>query len=157
MKTHFRIVGLPLARFAPLFSLDHDDLARRGARRLVVEAKPGSPCRVGLREAEIGEQVILLPFWHHDVQSPYRASGPIFVSESATEADLAPGEVPEIVRSRVMSVRAYDREGSMRNAIVTPGTDLESAIDQFFADPQVRYLHLHNAGAGCYSSRVDRA
>lgn len=157
MKTGFRIVGLPLAQFEPLFSLDDDELAQKGARRLIVDAKPGFPCRVGLRDADIGERVILLPFSHHDVDSPYRALGPIFVQENAEEADLAPGQVPDVVRSRVMSVRAYDREGMMRDAAVTPGTDLEVQIDKFLADSRVRYLHLHNAGAGCYSCRVDRA
>ena len=156
IKANFRITGLPLTQFEPLFSLDDIELVQKGARRLIVDAKPGFPCRVGLRDADIEERVILLPFLHHNVDSPYRASGPIFVQEKAKEADLAPGQVPEVVRSRVMSVRAYDRDGMMRAAAVTPGTDLESQIDKFFADSRVSYLHLHNAGAGCYSCRVER-
>jgi hypothetical protein len=34
---------------------------------------------------------------------------------------------------------------------------LEEVIARFFADPQVAYLHLHNARPGCYNCRVDRA
>jgi len=41
-------------------------------------------------------------------------------------------------------------------ATVTPGSELQSQIEKFFADSNVSYLHLHNAGAGCYSCRVDR-
>src|SRR5437016_8269218 len=113
MKTNFRIVGLPLTQFEPLFSLDDNELAQKGARRLIVDAKPGFPCRVSLQDAEIGERVILAPFVHHNVESPYRASGAIFIRETAKEIELAPGEIPDVVTSRVMSVRAYNDKGMM--------------------------------------------
>ncbi len=157
MKTNFRIVGLPLAQFEPLFSLDDNELAQKGARRLVVNAKPGFPCRISLQDADIGERVILVPFMHHDVESPYRASGPVFVRETAKEVELTPGEIPDVVAGRVMSVRAYNDQGLMVNAAVTPGKELESQIEKFFGDAKISYLHLHNAGAGCYSCRVERA
>ena len=156
MKTNFRIVGLSEAQFEPLFSLDDDELAQKGARRLVVDAKPGFPCRVSLQDAEIGERVILAPFVHHDVESPYRASGPIFVRETAKQIELAPDEIPEVVAGRVMSVRAYNDKGMMVNAAVTPGKELKSQVEKFLGDAKISYLHLHNAGAGCYSCRVER-
>ena len=156
MKTNFRIVGLPLAQFQPLFSLADNELAQKGARRLMVDAEPGFPCRVSLQDAEISERVILVPFVHHDVESPYRASGPIFVRETAKQIELAPGEIPEVVAGRVMSVRAYSAKGMMVNAAVTPGKELKSQIEKFFNDAEISYLHLHNAGAGCYSCRVER-
>jgi hypothetical protein len=157
MKTNFRIVGLPLAQFQSLFSLDDNELAQKDARRLIVDAKPGFPCRVSLQDAEIGERVILVPFVHHDVESPYRASGPIFVCETAKQIDLAPGDIPDVVAGRIMSVRAYNNKGMMLNAAVTPGRELKSQIERFFGDAKISYLHLHNAGAGCYSCRVERA
>jgi len=61
------------------------------------------------------------------------------------------------VTSRVMSVRAYNDKGMMVNAAVIPGKELESQIEKFFDDAKVSYLHLHNAGAGCYSCRVERS
>ena len=157
MKTNFKIVGLPLAQFQPLFSLDDNELAQKGARRLNVDTKPGFPCRVSLQDAEISERVILVPFVHHDVESPYRASGPIFVRETAKEVEPTLGEIPDVVTSRVMSVRAYNDKGMMVNAAVIPGKELESQIEKFFDDAKVSYLHLHNAGAGCYSCRVERS
>lgn len=156
MNTNFRIVGLPRAQFEPLFSLNDEELAQKGARRMIVDAKPGFPCRIGLADAEIGETVILLPFMHHDVDSPYRASGPIFVRENAKEAQLAPGEIPEVVRSRTMSVRAYDNDGLMIDGAVITGAEIKGQIEKLFADPRIEYLHLHNAGAGCYSCKVER-
>src|SRR5262249_26217348 len=157
MQTNFRIVGLSAAQFEPLHSLNEKQLAAKGARRVPVDAKPGFPCRVSLEDAEIGEHVILLPFAHHDVDSPYRASGPIFVREKATEANLVPGEIPEVVSSRVMSVRAYNTKGMMLSGEVVAGRELEWRINELFANSKISYLHLHNAGAGCYSCRVERA
>jgi Protein of unknown function (DUF1203) len=157
MKRNFRIVGLSAAQFEPLYSMSEKELAEKGARRLRVDAKPGFPCRVTLADVEIGQTVILLPFVHHDVDSPYRASGPIFVRENARDADLDVGEIPEVVTRRVTSVRAYDKNAIMLDGIVVPGSEIGRHIEKLFADANVAYLHLHNAGAGCYSCKVERA
>jgi len=157
MKTNFQIVGLPLKEFQPLFSLSDEKLAQKGARRMTVDSKPGFPCRVSLEDAEIGEKVILLPFRHHDVDLPYRALGPIFVREDAKEAELSVGEVPEVVSTRTMSVRAYDKDSMMIDSAVVAGSEIKDHIEKLFTDPRIAYLHLHNAGAGCYSCKVERA
>ena len=122
-----------------------------------VDVKPGFPCRVSLEDAELDEKVILLPFAHHDVDSPYCGSGPIFVRESANRAQLADNEVPEVVSSRMMSVRAHDENATMLDGTVVRGSEIKAHIEKLFADPRIAYLHLHNAGAGCYSCKVERA
>lgn len=157
MQTNFRIVGLSAKQFTPLFALSDEELATRGARRMGVDAKPGFPCRVSLRDLEIGETAILLPFVHHEVDSPYRAGGAIFVLQNATDVELETGKIPELVSSRVMSVRAYDTNGMMLDGAVVPGREMKAHIEKLFADPKIAYLHLHNAGAGCYSCKVERA
>jgi hypothetical protein len=156
MKTNFRIVGLQRAQFEPLFSLNEKELSAKGARRMTVDAKPGFPCRIGLADAEIGETVILLPFVHHDVDSAYRASGPIFLRQDAEEAQLEPGEIPDLVLNRTMSVRAYDNNSMMIDGSVITGPEIRAHIEKMFANPKIAYLHLHNAGAGCYSCKVER-
>ena len=153
----FRISPLPLDAFAALFELSDAELATRGMRRIVADSKPGYPCRVSLVDAEVGERVILLPYAHHPVPGPYRASGPVFAREAAREARLGVNEVPESVRARLLSVRGYDREGIMVASDVTEGRSLEGTVSRLFSDERVDYLHLHNARAGCYSCRVDRA
>jgi hypothetical protein len=158
MPTDFRVVALPVELFAPLFVLDDHELRARGARRVVTDEKPGFPCRVSLVDAEPGETALLLPFVHHVVDSPYRASGPIYVRESARTAHPGVNEIPEMVRVRPQSVRAYDR-GAMLVAsdVVEGGEALDACIRRFFADEQVAYLHLHNARPGCFNCAVQRA
>jgi hypothetical protein len=157
MSTSFQITGLPLLEFSPLFSLDAAELSKRGAQRLIADKKPGFPCRVSLDDAEPGERVILLPFVHHNTGSPYQSSGPIFVRESAADAALAPNQIPNVVANRLLSVRAYDSDGMMVDCEVAEGSRITQTIGRLFDNDRVRYLHLHNARAGCYSCRVDRA
>lgn len=153
----FRITALPAEEFAPLFRLSDTELRSGGMLRMVADAKPGFPCRVSLEDAEVGETVILLPFVHHRTESPYRASGPIFVRECAATAAPDVDEVPDAVRTRLLSVRAYDAEGMMVRSEVVEGNELADCARRHFADPSVAALHVHNARAGCYSCRIERA
>ena len=153
----FQISPLPLASFEPLFTLDDGALAAQGAKRVVVDTKPGYPCRVSLADAEPGEVAILVPYRHQPADSPYRASGPVYVRQGVTEARVPAGAVPELLRSRLLSVRAYDAADLMTNADVVDGRELEAAITRMFDDVSVSYLHVHFARPGCYACRVDRA
>jgi hypothetical protein len=123
---------------------------------MVVDEKPGFPCRVSLADAEVGETVLLVSFTHHDVRSPYRASGPIFVRRNAATARPAANEIPLMFRHRMLSIRGYDAAGMMVGADVVDGSELEGAIRRLFADESVNYLHIHNARPGCYNCRVVR-
>ena len=153
----FRLVGLAPDRFEALFDLSKDALAALGARRVTATAKPGYPCRVGLEDADVGDALLLLPFEHQPAHSPYRASGPIFVKVGARRRELAPGEIPDYVRTRQISVRAYDDAHTIVGAEVCAGDDVRAEIERQFADPRVSYIHLHNAKRGCFSCLVERA
>ncbi len=72
----FRFQGLSVAPFQPLFVLGDGELAVRGMRRMIADAKPGFPCRVSLEDAEPGERILLVNFEHQPAHSPYRANRP---------------------------------------------------------------------------------
>lgn len=153
----FQIHALPIEPFVADLSLTDEALRARGIRRVVADSRPVYPCRVSLQDAREGERLLLLPYLHHDVDTPYRASGPIYVRESAVRAFPGADEVPALLRSRLLSLRAYDARGMMVWADVLPGTELESGIAQLFALERSAYLHVHYAKPGCYACRVDRA
>jgi hypothetical protein len=153
----FRLIGLPIERFSDLFALSDAELSERDARRVVATSKPGFPCRVSLSDAEIGEELLLLPFEHQAASSPFRASGPIFVRKAAVPARVDVGMVPDYVRTRLMSVRAYDSAHLMTDALVCEGAGAEDAIRAMFAREEVAYIHLHNAERGCFFCAVERA
>jgi uncharacterized protein DUF1203 len=152
----FQLVGLPAERFASLFELSDAELSRIDARRVIADSKPGFPCRVSLRDAEIGEELLLLPFEHQPAASPYRASGPIFVRKVAAQAAMEPGVVPDYVRTRLMSVRLYDAAHQMIDATVCAGIEAGRIIESMFSRADAGYIHLHNANRGCFSCEVRR-
>src|SRR5580700_1548024 len=124
----FQITGLPAASFAGLFALSDEQLAVRGAVRMVVDRYPGFPCRVSLRDAAPGKTVLLLNYEHLPVASPYRSRHAIFVSQNAAEARLAVNEVPESLQIRLLSLRAFDQAGMMVDADVVEARELAAAV-----------------------------
>ena len=153
---NFQINALPMALFQPLLSLSDAELSARNMRRVVADGRPVYPCRVSLKDASQGERLLLVPHAHHAVDTPYRASGPLYVREAAEQAMPAKGEVPELLRRRVLSLRSYDEEGMMVWAEVLPGTEVEHGIERLLAIPRTSYVHVHYALPGCYACRVDR-
>jgi hypothetical protein len=153
----FRIVGLAPAAFAAYFGKTDDELAAVGARRHVVDEHPGFPDRIEMRDLEIGETVILLNYEHMNKPSPYRSSHAIFIREGATEAYDRVDEIPEVMRSRLLSVRSFTADGMMLDADVLPGTELSAWIVKSFGDPDVDFIDVHNAKRGCFSGRISRA
>ena len=157
MRSDFQFVALPLENFTQFLSMTDAELAKQGAKRMTVDAHPGYPCRVSLMDAPIGERVILAPFQHHAVNSPYQAGGPIFIRESAQTAQPEVNEIPVMFQHRLLSVRAYDEAALMVGAKVVEGKGLEETIRHFFTNANISYLHIHNAAPGCFNCTVQRA
>ena len=152
----FRITGLPAAEFQHWFSLSDAELAQRHAVRRTADAKPGFPCRISLTDAEIGDEVLLINHEHLAVASPYRSCHAIYIRANERTFD-AVEQVPQMLRTRALSLRGFDAAGMMTAADVVDGSELESAIEEMFADPATRYLHAHFAKPGCYAARIERA
>jgi hypothetical protein len=153
----FQLIGLLPEQFAHLFSLSDAQLASQGILRVTADSNPGFPCRISLQDAEPGQELLLLPYEHQPACSPYRAAGPIYVRAGSQPSALPPGEIPPYVRRRQISVRAYDAHHMMVGAEVCSGDEVSTQIQRQFGNPQVSYIHLHNAKRGCFSCRVERA
>jgi hypothetical protein len=147
----FRIVALESTALAAMHELDDLALRAAGARRLACDATPGMPCRVSLQDALPGESVLLINRCHLDVDTPYRATGPVYVREGAVRASPAPGEVPPMLRLRLLSLRAYDAKGYLRDADAVPGTALEPALRGLLAAPRIARVQIHFAKTGCFA------
>jgi len=152
----FRVSGLSPEPFRHLYGLSDQELAQRGVKRCIADKQPGFPDRIEMLDASAGETLLLLNHVCQPAATPYRASHAIFVREGAENAYDRVDEVPEVMRVRLLSLRAYDAEGMMLDADVVDGKDVESVIIRLFSLPQVAYIHAHNAKRGCYSGRIER-
>jgi Protein of unknown function (DUF1203) len=139
----------------PLPAGEVDTDAGASRRRL---ADGPSPCRRCLRNAEIGDELVLAPYDPFTLRSPYAGEGPVFVhAEGCERFDSAPGAVSEQVTGRVLSVRAYDDDAMMTDATVLKGERFTERVSELLDDTAVAFLHVHFAGPGCFAFRVDRA
>ena len=150
---HFRIRGLPAEQFAPLFALSDEELAARGAVRRIADGP--RPCRISLTDAEPGDELILVNYEHHAVDSPYRMRFAVYVRDGEETFDQVDG-VPEQLRKRTLAVRSFDADAMMVGSELIEGTKLEDTIARLFSDPRAGYLHVHFAAPGCYAARVER-
>lgn len=153
----FRITGLASEPFLHLYGQSDAALAKLNVLRYRADTCPGFPDRVEMREAKPGETLLLLNHTCQPANTPYQACHAVFILEGATETFDAENEVPEVMKTRLLSLRGFDKAGMMQEGEVVKGSDLEPMIAQIFDNPTVDYIHAHNAGRGCYSGRIDRA
>jgi hypothetical protein len=152
----YRVRGLDPAPFKPLFGLSDEELETRGIVRMTVSS-PTFPCRVSLTDRALGETVLLLNHVSHDVANPYRSAHAIFVTEGEEEAAEYVDEIPPVFERRVLSLRGFDSEGLMVDAILTQPGEADAGIRKLFANPEIRTIHAHNATRGCFSAKIERA
>jgi hypothetical protein len=147
----FAVRPIP-APLPPLRALPAD------ARTIVVDEADAYPCRRCLRDAEPGETVVLLSYdpFVDGADTPYRQPGPIFVHAGPCAYEPSE-ELPAQVTRRLLSVRSFGDDHLMLGGVVVQGAELEATVGGLFDDDDVSYLHVHNAGPGCFAVRIDRA
>ncbi len=119
---------------------------------------PGAPCRQCLRDAAAGEEMLLLS-WH--LPRPlgiYWTPSPIFLHAEACTPFDAPDTIAPIVRNRLVSVRAYDREDMCLYDLgdVGEGAVVDTLLQRALDDPRTAFVNIHTARPGCLLCRVER-
>jgi Protein of unknown function (DUF1203) len=152
----FVVTGLCAQPFAHLNGLSDQELAAHGVQRMIADACPGFPDRIEMREAKPGESLLLLNHISQPASSPYRASHAIFVLEGAQESYVGENEIPEVMQTRMLSLRAFDDQGMMVDAALAQGDALVPAITGLLENQVVSCIHAHNATRGCYAGKIMR-
>jgi hypothetical protein len=153
----YRIEGLAAERFAHLRGLPEEALAARGAIRVTADSERGFPCRVGLDFAAPGESVLLLNHVSMDAPTPYRTAYAIYVREQAGEAASFEDRLPPVLVGRMLSLRAFDEAGMLRQALLAQPGDAEARIAELLEDEDVASIHAHSPAYGCFLARIGRA
>jgi hypothetical protein len=151
----YRITGLEPATFASVFALNDTELAAQNARRVTAAASRGFPCRISLRDASEGEELILLHHTSHAVETPYRSAYAIYVRREAERAEYI-DSLPPVFEGRPLGLRGFDVEGNLRDARLALPGEAESGIRDLFDNPAIAYIDAHNAAHGCFAARVER-
>jgi hypothetical protein len=151
----FRIEGLDPARFASLFAMESERLAEAGV--ITIEADDDDyPCRIALAGAAKGDRLLLLNHEHQPARTPYRSAHAIYVARGSRKRGVFLDEIPPIMASRTLSIRAFDADDIMIDADLVEGAQAAGVIERLFANAQVGYLHIHFAKRGCFAAEVHR-
>lgn len=142
--------------YQQFFSMSRDELLQHGVELKKVTEKPGFPCRIGLEDAEIGEEVLLLSYVHHATSPSCVSSGPIYIKRGAIPAQLKAGEIPGFLLVRYLSLRCYNRKGDMIDAALCSGAELKQRLNLLFLDPEIIKIDIHNAKPGCFNCVAEK-
>lgn len=153
----FEIEGLAVDDFAHLFGLSDEELEGQGVKRYICDEAPGFPDRIEMRDAEIGESLLLLNHTSMAKNSPYRATHAIFVLENAKQTYHAINEIPPVMYNRLLSLRGFDQDGMIIDAAVAKGDDIKSEVLKLLSNDAIVHVDAHNAIPGCFSGRITRA
>ena len=126
------------------------------SRVYVADEKPSFPCRQCLRDAEVGEELLLVSHDPFRADSPYRSASPIFIHRRPCTPPADLQVLPEQLTIRQLSVRAFDADALMIDAAIVQGDQLEPTLLRMFEHEACDHIHVHNATRGCWAVRVDR-
>ena len=143
-------------RLAPIDPATADALRVTGDQRYVADSKPGYPCRQCLRDADVGDELILVSHDPFTIDSPYRSASPIFLHLEPCGGPERADDLPVQLTGRQLSVRAFDAGAMMIDAAVIDGADLQPTIERFFATTEAADIHVHNAVRGCWAVTIER-
>ncbi len=157
MGVDFKFNALKYEAFAKYFELSNSELNLAGAYMFTADESPCYPCRVSLDDAKVGETVLAISYEHHPVAGPYRSAGPIFIRKNAEATTLGKNIIPSMLTHRTLSVRGYNSSSLMIEADTVSGVNLEAILVSQLLNESVEYIHIHNAGPGCFNCAVTRA
>ena len=155
--TAFRCVPIPTAtadRFRQTGIDDNGNMLRR-----VVSDGQGAPCRHCLRNARAGETMLLGSYNLPGPLGIYWTPSPIFLHADPCPRYDAENDIPDVVRSSLVSVRSYDVDDQCIYDLgqAVEGTLVDPVLARAVADPRTKFVNIHTARPGCLLCRVERA
>lgn len=138
-------------------------------RRIVAEARAperdgrhtngtGAPCRHCLHDALPGEELLLGSYLLPRPKGIYWTPSPIFVHAQPCERFARDNEIAPIVRGRLVSVRAYDRNDQCIYDLghAGDGDAIDPALMRALEDTRTAFVNIHTAKPGCMLCGVER-
>lgn len=154
--TNFRCIPIPTETAERFRASGTDDSGN--TLRPVVAAGGGAPCRHCLRNAKAGEVMLLGSYNLPGPLGIYWTPSPIFVHAEPCVRFTAVNEVPETVRSSLVSVRSYDIDDQCLYDLgeAIDGKSIDAPLARAIADPRTKFVNIHTAKPGCMLCRVER-
>jgi hypothetical protein len=153
--SHFRCLPVPTETGDRWRATGVDDFGNT----LVRMASDGAaPCRHCLREAAAGAEMLLGSYRMPGPTGIYWTPSPIFLHAEPCVAYDQADHVPDTVRARLVSVRAYDAAQMCLYDLgqAVEGGDVDPFLARAISDPRTEFVNIHTAKPGCMLCRVER-
>ena len=151
----YRIEGLAPEAFASLFGMMDGELAARGAMRVRAVSASGYPWRVSLRDADEGEELVLLNHVSHDVDGPFRTAYAIYVRRAADAPASFEDEAPPYLDSRTLSLRGFGADGLLKHGLLAMPGEADGRIRELFERPEVATILALAATYCCFMAGME--
>jgi uncharacterized protein DUF1203 len=116
-----------------------------------------APCRHCLRLITAGvDHRILFTYDRFAGVESLPLPGPVFVHAEACERYREDAGFPDELRSSPRTLEGYARGRRLVAREYVTNGNMECAIEQIFARPDVDYIHVNSTTAGCYTFRIER-
>lgn len=153
----FTVTGLLAEPYTHLYGLSDAELSASGAYRYRADVSPGFPDRIEMRDAQVGETLLLVNHASMDQETPYRTAHAIFVREGAEKTYRETNIIPQVMHRRLLSLRAFDIGGMMLDAELAQGDAIREVARRLLDNPAVDRIHAHYALRGCYAGLIERS
>ena len=153
--SHFRCLPTPSETGARWRTTGVDDFGNTLVRKI---SDGVAPCRHCLREGVAGEEMLLGSYRMPGPIGIYWTPSPIFLHAEACAAYDQANHVPDTVRGRLVSVRAYDADQMCLYDLgqAVEGGDVDPFLARAISDPRTSFVNIHTAKPGCMLCRVER-
>ena len=115
------------------------------------------PLRCCLRVAGEGERIALICYTPWSESSPWMEAGPVFVHFGRCTGYDTPGTYPEALANAPRMLNPFDHNGVRDYEHITfvqSDDDHEAAVRAILDQPEVAFLHVRSATAGCFTFEV---
>ena len=151
------VIAIDLGRLDSIRRAGRDE---HGNELVANPAEGWEPLRCCLRVARADEQIALISYSPFTVRSPWAEVGPVFIHAEACEGHPSAGELPGELRSGPRILRTYYADESLDYDDITfvrADNDVEPAIRELLARPQVAAVHVRAAASQCFIYEVRSA
>ncbi|MEV7718089.1 DUF1203 domain-containing protein [Streptomyces sp. NPDC088190] len=139
------------------------------AREPVTDPEGGAPLRCCLRHSEAGERIVLVAYaplrrWAVETGAepgPYDECGPVFIHAEECDGPGTGSGYPVELHGARRVLRAYGARGNILGGklIEIPkerAAEVDHALREVFADPDVALVHVRAVEFGCFMVEVRR-
>jgi hypothetical protein len=152
--TALNVIAVDPSRLAAMRAAGTDE---HGNPFVGYPAKGWEPLRCCLRIARPAEQIALISYRPFATVSPWAEVGPVYVHAAACAGYASDAGLPAELRTGPRMLRGYHADGSLAYDHIThvpDGVDVEAALRELLAAPEVVEVHVRAVLTQCFTYAV---